>query len=85
MLVSFIFIFLLSVTQFTSGSLSSLNYFSIGANIEDCQPWVENDIIYIGALNNYLYAMNFTGSVIWSVELDGPVSLSEIFVFPDRR
>lgn len=70
------FLSLLSVTPFALGSLSTLNSFSLGVNIEDSQPWVEDGIIYIGALNSSLYAINSsTGTVVWSVALDGPVSL----------
>jgi outer membrane protein assembly factor BamB len=73
---SVILFFLLFVTRLVSGSLSLLNSFDLGVSIEDCQPWVENDVIYIGALNGTLYAINFTtGSLIWSAQLNEPVSV----------
>lgn len=71
----------LTSATFVTGSLTPLNTFTIDANIEDCQPWVDNNIIYIGALNNYLYAISFnTGYVIWSIELNEPVCLFPISV-----
>jgi outer membrane protein assembly factor BamB len=76
---SVILFFLLFVTRLVSGSLSLLNSFDLGVSIEDCQPWVENDVIYIGALNGTLYAINFTtGSLIWSAQLNEPVSVDQL-------
>lgn len=78
----FFFFFFFLFFSFISSSFIIKGSFKVSSNIDKSIPIINNNILYIGALNDKVYAINIsTYQIIWSFNTTGPVRYFFLYLF----